>query len=220
MWEGTAGSTQSCNGSPWNEATQDRRWPIACRKLKGNRKDVQMHLWVITQAHRLFKRSKTITCRELPPGFALSYKICLHYWPPTACYSHCCNSTMSCWEETKLHGKVCSWISLAIPTVLSTPWGFPAKIELSSTASEKIFRALRGFSKMQRQNIYATHGPGLSWPTVAWLLWIKIRKVGISSNAGGENESPVDLRCIKAKQLPKDNFRLKQTHEISTNVPV
>lgn len=38
------GSMQSYGGSPWNEATQDGRWPIACRKLKGRRKDVQMHL--------------------------------------------------------------------------------------------------------------------------------------------------------------------------------
>lgn len=38
------GSTQSCSGSPYNEATQDGRWPIAHRKLKGSRKDVQMHL--------------------------------------------------------------------------------------------------------------------------------------------------------------------------------
>lgn len=96
------------------------------------------------------------------PCFVLKYKICLHYWPPTACYSHCCKSSMSCCEEAKLHGKVCSWILPAIATVLSTPWGFPATIEQSSTASEKLFSALRGFTKMQTQNICATHGLGLS----------------------------------------------------------
>lgn len=153
------------------------------------------------------------------PCFALNHQICLHYWPPTACYSHSCKSSMSCCEETKLQGKVCSWISPAIVTLLSTPWGFPGKIEQSSTLSEKLFSALRGFTKMQRQNIYATHGLGLSWPTVAWLLGIKMREMGISGNAGGENRSPVDLRYIKAKQLPKDNYRLKQTHVINTNIP-
>lgn len=71
---GTGGSMQNCSGSPWNEATQDGKWPIACRKLKGSRKDVQMHLWVITQAHRLFKRSKTITCRERPPALSSNTK--------------------------------------------------------------------------------------------------------------------------------------------------
>lgn len=70
----TGGSMQSCHGSPWNEATQDGRWLIVCRKLKGSRKDVQMHLWVITQAHWLFKRSKTITFRELPPALPSTTK--------------------------------------------------------------------------------------------------------------------------------------------------
>lgn len=129
------------------DSTTARRTP------QGSWKDACVHLRAITpEPIDLFKRSKSISCRELPPCFPLrsdySYKICLCYQPPTACYSHNCKSSMSCCGEAELQGRGCSWISPAIATVLLTVWGFQAKIKQSSTASEKLFSAFKGFTKV------------------------------------------------------------------------
>lgn len=157
----TGGSTQTCSASPRNEAAQqgscfeqEGRWPIVCRELQGSWKDARMHLRAIThEPINWFKRSKTIIWREFPPAFLseaiyYSYEICSSFWPPAACYSHCCKSSISCCGKAKLQGRGCSRISLAIAAVLLAVWGFPVKPELSSTVSERLFSALKGFTTM------------------------------------------------------------------------
>lgn len=155
---------------------QRGRWPIACketaRKLERCMGAPQSSN---TWAHRLVQEKKKILSAEgSPPAFLseviTTTKICLRYQPPTVSYSHGCISSVSCCGEAKLRGRACSWISPATAAALWTAWGFPVKSEQCSTASEKLFSALKGFTKMRRQNIYAPHGLGLSSPTAAWLL--------------------------------------------------